>query len=80
VQAVIVTATDFKNKVGIYLKIAQEEDVIITKNGKYAARLTTAGKDEHPLTESLIGVFEKAAAYDTDNIKQERLKKYESAD
>ena len=76
----IVTATDFKNKVGIYLKIAQKEDVIITKNGKYAARLTTAGKDEHPLTESLIGVFEKAAAYDTDNIKQERLKKYESTD
>ncbi len=76
----IITATEFKNKVGIYLKIAQEEDVIITKNGKYAARLTTAGKDEYPLTESLIGVFEKAAAYDTENIKQERLKKYESAD
>ncbi|MFU8795499.1 MAG: type II toxin-antitoxin system Phd/YefM family antitoxin [Dethiobacteria bacterium] len=76
----IITATEFKNKVGIYLKIAQEEDVIITKNGKYAARLTTAGKDEHPLTESLIGVFEKAAVYDAENIKQERLKKYESVD
>ena len=76
----IVTATEFKNKVGIYLKIAQDEDVIITKNGKYAARLTTAGKDEHPLTESLIGVLEKAAAYDAENIKQERLKKYESVD
>lgn len=76
----IITATEFKNKVGIYLKIAQEEDVIITKNGRYAARLTTAGKDEYPLTESLIGVFENAAAYDAENIKQERLKKYESVD
>ncbi len=64
----IVTATEFKNKVGIYLKVTKKEDVIITKNGKYAARLTAAGKDEHPLTESLIGVFEKAAAYDTENI------------
>jgi antitoxin (DNA-binding transcriptional repressor) of toxin-antitoxin stability system len=77
---VIITATEFKNKVGVYLKKAQEEDVIITKNGKYAARLTVSGKDEHPLTESLIGVFEKASAYDTDNLKQERLKKYEDAD
>ncbi len=76
----IITATELKNKVGNYLKIAQEEDVIITKNGKYVARLTTAGKNEYPLTENLIGVFEKAAAYDTANIKQERLKKYESAD
>jgi prevent-host-death family protein len=77
---VIITATEFKNKVGNYLKIAQEEDVVITKNGKFAARLTTSGKNEYPLTESLIGVFEKAAAYDTANIKEDRLKKYESTD
>jgi len=77
---VIITATEFKNKVGNYLRIAQEEDVVITKNGKFAARLTTAGNNEYPLTESLIGVFENAAAYDTENIKQERLKEYESTD
>ncbi len=76
----IVTATEFKNRVGVYLEAAQKEDVIITKNGKYAARLTTAGKNEHPLTENLVGVFEKAAVYDADNTRQERLKKYESAD
>ena len=54
--------------------------MIITKNGKYVARLTPAGENEYPLTENLIGVFEKAAAYDTANIQRERLKKYESAD
>ncbi len=76
----IITATEFKNRVGIYLEMAQNEDVIITKNGKYAARLTTAGKNDYPLTENLIGVFEKAAVYDTDAVRQERLKKYESVD
>jgi len=77
---VIVTATEFKNKVGNYLKIAQEEDVVITKNGKYVARLTTSGKNDYPLTENLIGVFEKASAYDSATIKEDRLKKYESTD
>lgn len=76
----IITATKFKNKVGTYLQAAQSEDVIITKNGKYLAKLTAIKDYEHPLTESLIGVFEKAAAYDTDHLKQERLKKYESND
>jgi len=72
---VIITATEFKNKVGNYLRKAQQKDIIITKNGRFAARLTTSGKNGHPLTESLIGVFEKAAAYDTATIKEERLKK-----
>ncbi len=76
----IITATEFKNKVGTFLKTAQKEDVVITKNGKYWAKLTAIKEYEYPLTESLVGVFEKAVAYDMEQVIQERLKKYESND
>ena len=78
--ALIITATEFKNKVGKYLKAAQEEDVIISKNGKYIAKLTTVKEYEYPATENLVGVFEKAADYSIEDAKKERLKKYESPD
>lgn len=76
----IVTATEFKNKVGRYLKAAQDEDVIISKNGKYIAKLTAVKEYEYPATQNLIGVFEKAADYSIDEARKERLKKYESTD
>jgi len=76
----IITATEFKNKVGKYLKAAQEEDVIISKNGKYIAKLTTVKEYEYPATENLVGVFEKTADYSIKDAREERLKKYESTD
>lgn len=76
----IITATEFKNKVGKYLKMAQHENVIITKNGKNIAKLVAIDENEFPVTKTLTGIFEKAAAYDIDSAKQERLKKYESTD
>lgn len=76
----IITATEFKNKVGTYLKKAQQEDIIILKNGKYLARLTGIKDYEFPATKSLTGVFEKAAAYDYEDARKERLKKYEGND
>jgi hypothetical protein len=30
----LVNSTDFKNKVGLYLKLAKEEEIIILKNEK----------------------------------------------
>lgn len=76
----IITATELKNKVGKFLKAAQEEDVIISKNGRYVAKLTAVKEYEYPATQNLVGVFEKAADYSIKNAKKERLKKYESAD
>lgn len=76
----IVTATDFKNKVGEYLVIAQKEEVIISKNGKNIAKLVAIDENEYPATKSLTGVFEKAASYDLEQAKDERLKKYENID
>ena len=80
VRFVIVSATEFKNKVGKYLKIAQNEEVVISKNGKCIAKLIAMDKDEYPATASLVGVFDKAASYDVAQTKDERLKKHESID
>jgi len=77
---VIITATEFKNKIGKYLKAAQDEDVIISKNGKYVAKLTAVKEYEFPATQNLVGVFERAADYSIEDVKKERLKKYESTD
>lgn len=76
----IITATEFKNKVGKFLKAAQDEDVIISKNGRYVAKLSAVKEYEYPATQNLVGVFEKAADYSMENAKKDRLKKYESAD
>ena len=76
----IITATEFKNKVGKYLKAARDEEIIISKNGRYIAKLTAIKEYEYPATQSLVGVFEKAADYSIEDAKKERLKKYESPD
>jgi prevent-host-death family protein len=76
----IITATEFKNKVGEYLEIAQREEVIISKNGKNIVKLVAIDENEYPATKALTGVFEKAASYQSDIVKGERLKKYENID
>ncbi|EEG78602.1 type II toxin-antitoxin system Phd/YefM family antitoxin [Dethiobacter alkaliphilus] len=76
----IITATEFKNKVGEYLELSQKEEVIISKNGKSIAKLVAIDENEYPATKALTGVFEKAASYDSVRVKGERLKKYENID
>ena len=71
---VLITATEFKNKVGKYLKTAQDEDVIISKNGRYIAKLSAVKEYEYPATQNLVGVFEKAAEYNIKDTREERLK------
>jgi prevent-host-death family protein len=76
----IITATEFKNKVGKFIEIAKKEDIIISKNGKNIVKIVSVGEDEYPSTQSLLGVFEKAAGYDINKTKEERLSKYENID
>ncbi len=76
----IITATEFKNKVGKYLELAQKEEIIISRNGKYYAKLIAIDENEYPATTALTGVFEKAASYDPVQTKEERLKKHENLD
>lgn len=76
----IISATEFKNKVGKYLEIAQKEEVIISRNGKNIVKLVAIEESEFPATKSLTGVFEKSASYYLEQTKEERLKKYEGTD
>ena len=48
----VITTTDIQNNFGKYLKLAGYEDVVITKNGKKVARLSTCKEDEWTLRET----------------------------
>ena len=71
-----ITATEFQNNVGKYLRIAQEHDVIITRNGVQVARLTSDFTGT-PLTDSLVGLITGYEGVTLDEIKAERAKRYE---
>jgi prevent-host-death family protein len=53
----LITATEFKENIGKYLASVEGEDIIITKNGKQVAKLTSINKSDSLLTDSLIGVI-----------------------
>ena len=76
----IATATEMQNNFGRYLTIvADGKEVIITKNGKEAARLIPRNAAVSYLTDSLSGILKGNA--DLGQEKKERLKeKYETFD
>ena len=76
----IITATDFKNRTGKYIKLAEREDIIITRNGKHVVRLTRIKKNDTPLTDSLIGIMSHKKNIDLKKEREERLKKNEITD
>ena len=71
----IVTATDFKNNIGKYISVSKKEDIIVTKNGKYIARLVGFEKSGTPLTDSLIGVIRCTGDIDLKKEQEERIGK-----
>lgn len=76
---IIANATEFQNNFGRYLQAVQEgEEIIILKNGKEAARLVSKEKRMEYLTDQLTGVLKND--YDLDEMRAERLKKYEDPD
>lgn len=75
----IITSTEFKNKVGEYIEMAKKQEIIISKNGKSIVKIVPI-EDEAPVTKSLRGAFDKAAGLDLNDAKEERLKKNESSD
>lgn len=78
----IINATEFKNRVGKYLEIANKEDVIILKNGKQVAKLISVDRPLTPNVEGLLGLIRKSPNVnkdiDLEQIREERLRKYES--
>lgn len=74
----LITATEFKTKIGKYLTMAAEEEIIITKNGKKIAKLTQATEDKVEIAKSLFGILPSDASLK--EAREERLDKHERFD
>ncbi len=73
------TSTEVQNNFGRYLRLAEENgEIIILRNGTEVARLISKEKSVSFLTDSLIGVLQND--YDEEELRKERMKKYESTD
>ena len=51
------TATELKSNLGKYLKLAENEDIFITRNGKVVAKLSNPNADRVEMAKSLLGVI-----------------------
>lgn len=47
----LITATEFKTNIGKYLTLVNDEEIIITKNGKGIVKLTPLKEDNWKITE-----------------------------
>ena len=74
----LVNSTDFKNRVGKYLKLAKDEEIIILKNGRQVVKLVPVSDTSTPITKKLKGMFKDNRDIDLKKERNERLaKKYE---
>lgn len=69
----VVTATEFKTNLGKYLEMAKRQDILITKNGKSVARLTSPTVDKLAVLDSLAGIVPAESSMDEEAIRDERL-------
>ena len=73
-----ITLTELKGNLGKYIMMSQEEDILITKNGKIVSRLTepfSARKEKmekQRIAKELIGSI-KGEYMSLDDIRAERL-------
>ncbi|KJR45292.1 Uncharacterized protein conserved in archaea [Desulfosporosinus sp. I2] len=74
----LITATEFKTNIGKYLSMVDEEEIIITKNGKKIAKLTPATEDKIETAKSLFGILPSDASIE--KAREERLSKDERID
>lgn len=76
----IINATEFKMRAGKYLKLAEKQEIIITKNGKQVAKLVPINKQGTPNADFLYGLMRNFSNKDISlrRIWEERIGKYES--
>ena len=74
----IVNATEFQNNVGKFLKLAREQEIIITNKGRQIVKLVPLDGEEAPITKSLKGLLKDMGNVDLTRAKEERLAKYGS--
>ncbi len=68
-----ITATELKENLSKYLKLAETEDIYITKNGKVVAKLSNPNTDKVKIAESLIGILPQDITLE--DAQKERLRK-----
>jgi len=76
----IINATEFKMRVGKYLKLAEKQEIVITKNGKEVAKLVPINKQGTPNADFLYGLMRNYPNKDISprQIREERIGKYEN--
>lgn len=67
-----ISVSELKTNAGKYVTMAQSQDILITKNGKLIARLTTAKPDKVAAAKALFGIL--PSNVNADEAKEERLK------
>lgn len=68
-----VSLSQLKANPGKYVSLVEDQDVLITKNGKVVAKLVTAKVDKKAALDHLLGLFPKGLDVDLDGAKEERL-------
>jgi prevent-host-death family protein len=69
-----ITVSDLKANTGKYVGMAQDQDILITKNGKLVAKLVTAKVDKLAAAKELFSLFPDGLDVDLDQMREERLK------
>jgi prevent-host-death family protein len=73
--AMIVTATEFKTNIGKYLKMDNEEDILITRNGRNVAKLINAQDNSIASLQTLRGII-KGTDLSLKDVREQRQEKY----
>ena len=71
----IVTATELKTNLGKYLELSQDEEILITKNGKIIAQLSQPNAEKIAILRTLVGFASSYKDDSLDDIRRERLSK-----
>ena len=72
-NSMVITATELKSNLGKYLDMAEYEDILISKNGRVAAKLCNPFADRVELARSLIGILPSSVtAEEARNARMER--------
>ncbi|MDR1611318.1 MAG: type II toxin-antitoxin system Phd/YefM family antitoxin [Planctomycetota bacterium] len=69
-----VSVAEFKSGIDHYLELAGEEEIVITKNGKYFAKITPASKSFAEYLTSLQGILPGTATLE--EAHEERIAKH----
>ena len=72
-----ITLSDLKTDPGKYVRLAQEQDIMITRYGKIVAKIVTADPDKKAARDTITGIFRSGNVNltdaDIDSDREERI-------